>query len=120
MYDHVGLRVEDLRASTRFYEAALKPLGFVQCSADASAVSFGPAGEPVLWLYPAQGSAGPGAHIAFRASDRSMVDQVHAGGLEAGGRDNGPPGLRLDYSPTYYASFLLDPDGNNVEVVSQR
>ena len=56
-------------------------------------------------------------HIALHAADRRSVDRFHAAGLEAGGRDNGKPGLRTDYSPTYYAAFLLDPDGNNVEAV---
>jgi catechol 2,3-dioxygenase-like lactoylglutathione lyase family enzyme len=58
-----------------------------------------------------------GAHIAFRAADRQAVDRFYAAELKAGGRDNGKPGLRTDYSPTYYAAFLLDPDGNNVEAV---
>ena len=56
-------------------------------------------------------------HVAFRAADRAAVDRFHKDGLEAGGRDNGKPGLRADYSPNYYAAFLLDPDGNNVEAV---
>jgi catechol 2,3-dioxygenase-like lactoylglutathione lyase family enzyme len=56
-------------------------------------------------------------HVAFRASDHTAVDHFHRAGLEAGGRDHGGPGLRTDYSPNYYAAFLLDPDGNNVEAV---
>lgn len=123
MYDHIGLRVKDFEASVRFYETALAALGYVLCSRDDSGAGFGPPGEPALWLYPAQGSAGPrapGVHVALRARDRAAVDRFHAGGLEAGGRDQGRPGLRADYGPTYYAAFLLDPDGNNVEAVCLR
>ena len=120
MYDHIGLKVKDMDASIRFYAAALKAFGDVLCSRDESGAGFGPPGEPALWLYPANGSAGPGTHVAFRASDRSTVDRFHRDGLKAGGRDHGAPGLRADYSPSYYGAFLLDPDGNNVEAVCTR
>ena len=115
MYDHIGLKVKDVEASVRFYSAALAPLGHVLCSRDDASASFGPKDEPALYL--AKGSAGPGVHLALRAPNRGAVDRFHAGGREAGGRDHGRPGLRADYSPTYYAAFLLDPDGNNVEAV---
>ena len=117
MYDHIGLKVKDLAASVRFYSGALAALGHVLCSRDESVAGFGPPGEAALWLYLEKGSTGAGTHVAFRARDRAAVDRFHKGGLEAGGRDHGPPGLRADYSPTYYAAFLLDPDGNNVEAV---
>lgn len=120
MYDHVGLRVKDIEASVRFYTAALAALGHVLCSRDASGAGFGPRGEPALWLYPVKGAAGPGMHVAFRAADRAAVDRFHAAGLKSGGRDNGGPGVRADYGPSYYAAFLLDPDGNNVEAVCLR
>ena len=113
MYDHIGLSVKDLKAAGRFYKATLEPLGY---GPDDSGTGFGPRGEPGLWLH-AGGQAEGGAHIAFRAADRKAVDRFHAAGLKAGGRDNGKPGLRTDYSPTYYAAFLIDPDGNNVEAV---
>ena len=120
MYDHVGLKVRDLEASVRFYQAALAPLGHVLCSRDEAGAGFGPAGEPALWLYvDAAGGAG-GAHVAFRAGDRTAVDRFHASGREAGGRDNGGAGLRTEYSPAYYAAFLIDPDGNNVEAVCMK
>src|SRR5688500_10300229 len=112
MYDHIGLRVKDIEASKRFYGATLEALGLVQDSAGG----FGPAGAPGVWLHEATQPAG-GAHIAFRATDRKAVERFHAAGLKAGGRDNGKPGLRADYSPKYYAAFLIDPDGNNVEAV---
>ena len=117
MYDHLGLHVKDLDASVRFYTAALAPLGHVLCSRDDSGAGFGPPGEPALWLYVTTKSSGPGAHIAFRASDHAAIKRFHADGLKAGGRDNGGAGPRADYSPTYYAAFLIDPDGNNVEAV---
>jgi catechol 2,3-dioxygenase-like lactoylglutathione lyase family enzyme len=104
----------------RFYEAALKPLGHVVCQKDESGASLGPAGEPLLYLYRMTDSAPPGTHLAFRAGDRKIVDRFHAAGLACGGRDHGAPGVREDYSPRYYAAFLLDPDGNNVEVVCTR
>ncbi|MGO8908350.1 MAG: VOC family protein [Bradyrhizobium sp.] len=117
MYDHIGLKVGDLDASVRFYTAALAPLGYVLCSRDDSGAGFGPKGEPALWLYVHKGPIGAGAHIAFRAPDHAAIRKFHADGVKAGGRDNGGAGPRADYSPTYFAAFLIDPDGNNVEAV---
>ena len=117
MYDHVGFKVKDLDTAVRFYAAALAPLGHVVCTKEASYAGLGPKGEPGLWLYSAKDARAPGVHIAFRAPNRAAVDRFHAEGLKASGRDNGKPGLRTDYSPEYYAAFLLDPDGNNVEAV---
>ena len=117
MYDHIGLRVGNLDASVRFYTAALAPLGFVLSSRDDSGAGFGPKGAPALWLHLHKGSAGSAAHVAFRAENHAAIRQFHAEGLKAGGRDNGGAGPRADYSPTYYAAFLIDPDGNNVEAV---
>jgi len=117
MYDHIGVRVADLDASVRFYTAALAPLGFELCSRDETGAGFGPKGAPALWLHLHKGKAGTGAHVAFRAKDHDTVGKFHVEGLKAGGRDNGGAGPRTDYSPTYYAAFLIDPDGNNVEAV---
>jgi catechol 2,3-dioxygenase-like lactoylglutathione lyase family enzyme len=117
MYDHIGLRVGDLDASVRFYTAALAPLGFVLCSRDDSGAGFGPKDAPALWLHLNKGKTPAGAHVAFRAGNHDAVKKFHADGLKAGGRDNGGAGPRADYSPTYYAAFLIDPDGNNVEAV---
>jgi catechol 2,3-dioxygenase-like lactoylglutathione lyase family enzyme len=120
MYDHIGLKVQDIAKSVRFYGAALGPLGHVTASSDASGAGFGPQGAPALWLYLDKSAAGAGTHVAFRAQNRAAVDRFHAEGLKAGGRDNGKPGLRADYAPTYYAAFLIDPDGNNVEAVCMK
>jgi catechol 2,3-dioxygenase-like lactoylglutathione lyase family enzyme len=117
MYDHVGLKTKDLDASVRFYTAALGPLGHVVCLREDAYAGIGPADAPGLWLYAVPDSAGPGTHVAFRAADRAAVDRFHVAGLQAGGRDNGGPGVRADYAPSYYAAFLIDPDGNNVEAV---
>jgi catechol 2,3-dioxygenase-like lactoylglutathione lyase family enzyme len=117
MYDHIGLKTNNLDASVRFYTAALSRLGHVLGSHDDSSAGWGPRDAPALWLYAGKGGNGGGVHVAFRAADRAAVDAFHQAGLGAGGRDNGAPGLRLDYSPNYYAAFLLDPDGNNVEAV---
>ena len=117
MYDHIGLRVGNLDASVRFYTAVLAPLGFVLCSRDDSGAGFGPNDAPALWLHLHKGPGGTGAHVAFRAADHAAIKKFHAEGLKAGGRDNGGAGPRADYSPTYYAAFLIDPDGNNVEAV---
>ena len=116
MYDHIGLKVKDVEASVRFYSAALGGLGHVLASQDANGAGFGPEGAPALWLYRDPKAQG-GVHIAFRADSQAAVEKFHQGGLKAGGRENGKPGLRADYSPNYYAAFLLDPDGNNVEAV---
>jgi catechol 2,3-dioxygenase-like lactoylglutathione lyase family enzyme len=116
MFDHVGLHVRDLIASRKFYAAVLETLGHVQ---DSSGTGFGSEGAPALWLYETKQASG-GAHLAFVASSRAVVDGFHRAGLGAGGRDNGAPGLRADYGASYYAAFLLDPDGNNVEAVCLR
>lgn len=114
MYDHIGLKIKDLDGATRFFEAALAPLGHTLCYKDEKWRGFGPK-SPAFYL--SQGTSGKGVHIAFSAPSRAAVDRFHKEGLAAGGHDNGKPGLRPDYGPNYYAAFLIDPDGNNVEAV---
>jgi catechol 2,3-dioxygenase-like lactoylglutathione lyase family enzyme len=124
--DHVGIRVSDLPASRQMYEAALGELGFAALSEGDfegdGYVLFGRAGSDDFSLHTVGGKPGrdratTGAHIAFRASDAGSVTRWHAAALSNGGTDNGPPGLRPEYSGHYYAAFVLDPDGNNVEAV---
>jgi catechol 2,3-dioxygenase-like lactoylglutathione lyase family enzyme len=114
--DHVVVEVRDLAASRAFYEAALRPLGArVTEFDDGSAVAFGPPASEDLVLV--AGEPGKPLHVALAAPDRPAVDAFHAAALGAGGRDNGGPGLRPHYHEHYYAAFVLDPDGNNVEAV---
>jgi predicted lactoylglutathione lyase len=117
MFDHIGLQVKDLAKSTRFYEAVLAPLGYVAGARDATGASFGPAGAPALYLYQSKGPVHSRTHLALTAKARSSVKQFYERGLSAGGKDNGAPGVRADYAANYYAAFLIDPDGNNVEAV---
>ena len=118
MFDHVGLNVRDYGASRRFYEQALAPLGYgvVMEFEQHKAVAFGPDGKPAFWVVE-RAPFGTGTHVAFRCDDRATVDAFHAAALAAGGRDNGEPGLREEYHPTYYGAFVLDQDGNNAEAV---
>ena len=116
MFDHIGLLVKDLDRSVAFYEAALAPLGHGLCARDDASAGFGPPGAPALWLYAATEPAGR-VHVAFRAAERGAVAQFHAAAVASGGTDHGAPGVRADYAENYYAAFVLDPDGNNVEAV---
>jgi catechol 2,3-dioxygenase-like lactoylglutathione lyase family enzyme len=110
MIDHVQLVVRDLQTSRRFYQAVLNVLG-IPISGDGDGYFF------VDELFVSTGEPLTGrVHIAFQAADQDIVKRFHEVGLQAGGRDNGKPGPR-DYHPGYYAAFLLDPDGNNVEAV---
>jgi catechol 2,3-dioxygenase-like lactoylglutathione lyase family enzyme len=111
LFDHVGIPVADVEASKRFYAGALAPLGL------------GITGEGEGWFsvdefyVSADGRpAISGLHVAFQAQDREAVDRFHVAAIEAGGRDNGAPGER-SYHPGYYAAYVLDPDGTNVEAV---
>ncbi|MEX1154765.1 VOC family protein [Parvibaculum sp.] len=115
MLDHIELKVKNPGKAAGFYEAVLKPLGAKLCYEDANLKGYGRTKVPGLYL--AKGAATKGIHFAFAAPSRAAVDAFHAAGLKAGGKDNGAPGIRADYAPTYYAAFLIDPDGNNVEAV---
>jgi catechol 2,3-dioxygenase-like lactoylglutathione lyase family enzyme len=116
--DHVTLRVRDLGTSRAFYERALETFGIHVIElegVDGRELSFGPEGSEDLVL--AEGEPAAPVHIAFLAHDPDTVDAFHAAALEAGGRDNGGPGRRPHYHERYYAAYVLDPDGNNVEAV---
>jgi catechol 2,3-dioxygenase-like lactoylglutathione lyase family enzyme len=110
MFDHVGINVRDLDESRRFYTVVLAPLGFELDTERPDLVEFG-----ALSLG-RQEPPTPPLHFAFLARTREAVDAFHAAGVDAGYQSNGAPGLR-NYAPDYYAAYLLDPDGHNVEAV---
>jgi catechol 2,3-dioxygenase-like lactoylglutathione lyase family enzyme len=113
LFDHVSLPVRDLARSRAFYERALKPFG-VRVVESPLGPGFA-LGDQDFWIGEREVAAS--VHIAFSAPDHETVDAFHAAAVEAGGIDNGPPGLRPHYHAGYYAAFVLDPDGNNVEAV---
>ena len=116
MLDHVNLPVSDVERSKRFYEEALSPLGYgLLMEHGISGAGFGRAGKPFFWIK--RGTAAAAVHVAFASPDRLTVDAFHEAAVAAGGRDNGRPGLRPEYHSTYYAAFVLDLDGNNIEAV---
>jgi catechol 2,3-dioxygenase-like lactoylglutathione lyase family enzyme len=117
MIDHLGIGASDLARSRDFFLAALRPLGATLAMEDpVGGVGIGQAGKPALWLSQVEQAPTP-LHIAFTASSRAQVDAFHAAALAAGGRDNGPPGLRPHYHPHYYGAFVIAPDGHNIEAV---
>jgi len=115
MLDHIVINVSDLAASKAFYVQALAPLGISTQLEFPGALGMGRNGKPAFWLRP--GGGAEAVHVAFAAPDRATVDAFHDAALAAGGSDNGGPGLREIYHPTYYGAFVLDPDGHNVEAV---
>ena len=115
MLDHISLRVGDMMRATAFYRAALAPVGYKVAMEYPNFVGMGDEGMPDFWITPTD-KAPSGTHIAFR-TDRARVDAFYAAALAAGGVDNGAPGLRADYHPHYYAAYVIDPEGNNIEVV---
>ena len=113
LIDHVHLRAEDFSATRKFYFALFDVLGL---TVEHSGDDWFQLDE--LYVNPAAGDAPPThVHLAFQARDHAMVQAFHRAGLAAGGTDNGAPGIRLVYHPHYYACFVLDPDGYNVEAV---
>ena len=120
MFDHVGITVSDLERSRAFYAAVLAPLGAQELMEGPEAVGFG-IDKPRFWIVHGTPSpATPRVHVAFEAASRLEVDTFHRTALEAGGIDNGPPGLRPHYHEHYFAAFVLDPDGYNIEAVCHR
>jgi catechol 2,3-dioxygenase-like lactoylglutathione lyase family enzyme len=117
LFDHVSLPVRDLARSRAFYERALQPFG-VRVVESSLGPGFAIDDRGDFWIREQEMAAGS-VHIAFAAPDRETVDAFHAAAVEAGGVDNGRPGLRPHYHSGYYAAFVLDPDGNNVEAVFQ-
>ncbi len=122
MIDHIGFPVSDYTRSKTFYTQALAPLGYSlimevqQTENNAPAAGFGIGHKPDFWIG-GEGGLDKPLHVAIVASDRATVDAFYKAALAAGGRDNGAPGIRAHYHPDYYAAFVLDPDGHNVEAV---
>ena len=122
MIDHVGFPVSDYARSRAFYQKALAPLGYGlimevdQIEHDAKAAGFGIDGKPDFWIG-GEGKLEKPLHVAITANDRASVDAFYRAALAAGGKDNGPPGLRPQYHPNYYGAFVFDPDGHNIEAV---
>ena len=118
MFDHVSIGVADIARSKTFYDAALKPLGYSRLSDGETSLGYGDK-SVALWLgaskKPVKPELDSGLHFCFVAKDRAAVDAFHAAALEAGGNDNGKPGLRADYGDNYYAAFVIDPDGYRPE-----
>ena len=115
MLDHIAIHTNQFDALTRFYDAVLTPLGYAKLASYEDVAGFGH-DKPELWIGATQAKPTP-IHIALAAPGNAAVDTFYAAALAAGAKDHGPPGLRPDYSPGYYAAFVLDPDGNNLEAV---
>ncbi|SRR5579884_1699656 len=125
MIDHIGIPVADYARSKAFYAKALAPLGYAlimevqQDQNDSPAAGFGIDGKPDFWIG-GEGGLNRVMHVAITAKDGPAVDAFYRAALAAGGKDNGAPGLRSHYHPNYYAAFVLDPDGHNIEAVCHR
>jgi catechol 2,3-dioxygenase-like lactoylglutathione lyase family enzyme len=126
MLHHLSLGAQDIDRAARFYDATLSPLGFVRVWSDLrpggenQAVGYGPEGsgdELAVKQVKKAIPAIPGFHVAFSAPTRGAVAAFHAAALATGGKDNGPPGLRPDYGPNYYAAFVIDPEGHHLEAI---
>lgn len=121
MIDHTGIVVTNYATSKAFYVAALAPIGYsliaeipASVTGNKDVAGFGEPPKPDFWI--SAGSANkPPLHIAFRVSSRALVDAFYKAAIAAGGSDNGSPGVRAHYHPTYYGAFVLDPDGHNIE-----
>lgn len=120
MIDHITLHVSDFSRAKEFYLAALKPLGYelVMEFPESGMAGIGAQGNPDFWIN-ADGAGKP-THIAFTSPDRKTVDAFYEAALAAGAKDNGAPGIRKDYHENYYAAFVLDFDGNNIELVTHK
>jgi catechol 2,3-dioxygenase-like lactoylglutathione lyase family enzyme len=122
MLDHIGFPVSDYERAKAFYVKALAPLGYSlimevsQQQSDHLAAGFGADDKPDFWIG-GEGGLNKPLHVAILAKDRATVDAFYKDALAAGGRDNGAPGIRAHYHPTYYGAFVLDPDGHNIEAV---
>jgi len=123
MIDHLGIVVSDFALSKAFYAKVLSAIGYelvmelaASVTGHADLAGFGEPPKPDFWISSGTPNTPP-VHVAFRVSQRALVDAFYAAAIAAGGRDNGAPGLRPHYHPDYYGAFVLDPDGHNIEAV---
>lgn len=124
MIDHIGFSVSDFERAKAFYTKALTPLGYTlivevpahKTEAGHAAAGFGAGGKPDFWIA-GEGKLERPVHVAITTKDRAAVDAFYKAAIAAGGKDNGPPGLRPQYHPNYYGAFVRDPDGHNIEAV---
>ena len=118
MLDHVSIGVSDVSRAGKFYDAVLKPLGYSRKSDGETSLGYG-SNAIKFWILavkrPVKADTESGLHFCFEAPDRKAVDAFYAAALEGGAKDNGKPGVRADYSPTYYAAFVVDPEGYRIE-----
>jgi len=114
--DHIGLAVSDYEQSKAFFTQTLAPLGIGPVIEVKGRVGFGRHGKPEFWFGTHAQKQNP-MHIAFVAESRAQVNAFHEAALKAGGKDNGPPGVREIYHPNYYGAFVIGPDGHNIEAV---
>lgn len=119
MFDHVGLRTKRFKILESFYTRLLPTLRIERLAKYRDAAGYGQGKDPAFWIG-ASKKPRSSVHLAFAAKTRTEVDKFHRKAIKLGAKDNGPPGLRTDYGPNYYAAFILDPDGNNVEAVCHR
>ena len=117
MIDHVTLNVRDVEALKIFYAEALRPLGYKLTMDFVDGAGFGGEDKPDFFLAQ-RGEPSSPVHVALRSPDRRTVDEFHAAAIAAGGKDNGPPGIRRVYHEYYYGAYVLDPEGNNIEAVT--
>ena len=120
MIDHVSIGVRDLERAAAFYETALAPLGYAKLRVKAATIGYGK-DYPEFWINARpqrELAADSGLHICLRAASTQAVDAFHAAALRVGGRSEGAPGVRPEYSERYYAAFICDPDGNKIEAVT--
>ena len=126
MIDHLGMSVSDYERAKAFYARALAPLDYslimevtAEQTGHGAAAGFGAGGKPDFWIG-GEGAMNKPVHVAISAKDRATVDAFYKAAMAAGGRDNGPPGLRPHYHANYYGAFVLDPDGHNIEAVCRK
>jgi catechol 2,3-dioxygenase-like lactoylglutathione lyase family enzyme len=123
MINHVSVGVRDLKAARRFYDPALSALGYRCLTEGESYLGYG-AEAPEFWVlaaeHPVPADPKSGLHICLNAASRKAVDAFHASALKSGGRDHGKPGIRPDYGDTYYAAFVVDPDGYRIEAYTSQ